>query len=91
MTLMPGNDGGFWKALKKSLIDLPALSSLTPINSVLDKMATGRGMLPGLHLDADQFADLVTEEAAQGMRQQGIHYNAGLITRLTQHLGEISK
>lgn len=26
MNLMPGNDGGFCKALKKSLIDLPALS-----------------------------------------------------------------
>lgn len=38
MNLMPGNDGGFCKALKKSLIDLPALSRphfssslLTPI------------------------------------------------------------
>lgn len=31
------------------------------------------------------------QEAAQAMRQQGIHYNAGLITRLAQHLGEKSK
>ncbi len=30
-------------------------------------------------------------EAAQAMRRQGIHYNAGLITRLAQHLGEIAK
>ena len=29
-------------------------------------------------------------DAAQAMRQQGIHYNAGLITRLAQHLGEIA-
>ncbi len=28
--------------------------------------------------------------AAQGMRQQGIHYSDGLITRLAQHLGEIN-
>ena len=28
------------------------------------------------------------QEAAQAMRQQGIHYNTGLITRLAQHLGE---
>lgn len=30
-------------------------------------------------------------EAAQAMRSQGIHYNAGLIARLAQHLGEITK
>lgn len=30
-------------------------------------------------------------EAAQSMRQQGIYYNADLITRLAQHLGEIDK
>jgi predicted nucleic acid-binding protein len=29
--------------------------------------------------------------AAQAMRQQGIHYNAGLIARLAKHLGELSK
>lgn len=29
--------------------------------------------------------------AAQAMRLQGIHYNAGLILRLAQHLGEIPK
>lgn len=28
--------------------------------------------------------------AAQGMREQGIHYSDGLITRLAQHLGEIN-
>jgi hypothetical protein len=28
-------------------------------------------------------------EAAQNMRRQGIHYNEGLILRLTKHLGEI--
>jgi predicted nucleic acid-binding protein len=27
-------------------------------------------------------------DAAQAMRQQGIHYNVGLITRLAHHLGE---
>lgn len=31
------------------------------------------------------------QEAAQAMRQQGIHYNPGLITRLAQHLGEITQ
>lgn len=31
------------------------------------------------------------QEAAQAMRQQGIHYNAGLIARLAQHLGEFPK
>jgi len=29
-------------------------------------------------------------EAAQGMREQGIHYSAGLIARLAQYLGEIN-
>lgn len=34
----------------------------------------------------------VNMKAAQVMcQQQGIHYNAGLITRLAQHLGEIFK
>jgi hypothetical protein len=32
------------------------------------------GLIPSFH------------EAAQAMRKQGIHYNAGLITRLAQHL-----
>ena len=29
-------------------------------------------------------------EAAQGMREQGIHYSTGLIARLAQYLGEIN-
>jgi hypothetical protein len=37
------------------------------------------GLIPSFH------------EAAQAMRQQGIHYNAGLITRLAQHMGELPK
>jgi predicted nucleic acid-binding protein len=37
------------------------------------------GLIPSFH------------EAAQAMRRQGIHYNAGLITRIAQHLGEIAK
>ncbi|MDO9224763.1 MAG: DUF3368 domain-containing protein [Pseudomonadota bacterium] len=41
--------------------------------------AKSRGLIPSFH------------EAAQSMRQQGIHYNAGLITRLAQHLGEIKQ
>lgn len=40
--------------------------------------AKSTGLIPSFH------------EAAQAMRQQGIHYNAGLITRLAQHLGEIA-
>jgi len=28
--------------------------------------------------------------AAQGMREQGIHYSEGLITLIAQHLGEIN-
>ena len=34
------------------------------------------GLIPSFH------------EAAQAMREQGIHYNPGLIARLCQHLGE---
>lgn len=41
--------------------------------------AKSTGLIPSFH------------EAAQSMRQQGIHYNADLITRLAQHLGEIAK
>jgi hypothetical protein len=31
------------------------------------------------------------QEAALARRQQGIHYNPGLVTRIAQYLGEISK
>ncbi len=41
--------------------------------------AKSTGLIPSFH------------DAAEAMRQQGIHYNTGLITRLAQHLGEISK
>jgi len=41
--------------------------------------AKSTGLIPSFH------------EAAHAMRQQGIHYNASLITRLAQHLGEIAK
>lgn len=30
-------------------------------------------------------------EAAQAMRAQGIHFHAGLVSRLSQHLGEITQ
>lgn len=52
--------------------------SVTGTLGVLAK-AKSIGLIPSFHA------------AAQAMRQQGIHYNAGLITRLAQHLGEISK
>lgn len=51
--------------------------SVTGTLGVLAK-AKSTGLIPSFH------------EAAQTMRQQGIHYNAGLITRLAQHLGEIA-
>ena len=51
--------------------------SVTGTLGVLAKAKT-TGLIPSFH------------EAAQAMRQQGIHYNAGLITRLAQHLGEIA-
>jgi len=38
--------------------------------------AKSAGLIPSFH------------EAAQAMRQQGIHYNAGLISRVALHLGE---
>jgi predicted nucleic acid-binding protein len=52
--------------------------SVTGTLGVLAK-AQSTGLIPSFH------------EAAQAMRQQGIHYDAGLITRLTQHLGEMAK
>ena len=52
--------------------------SVTGTLGVLAK-AKSTGLIPSFHA------------AAQAMRQQGIHYNAGLIARLAQHLGEISK
>ena len=51
--------------------------SVTGTLGVLAK-AKSTGLIPSFH------------DAAQAMRQQGIHYNAGLITRLAQHLGEIA-
>ena len=51
--------------------------SVTGTLGVLTK-AKSTGLIPSFH------------DAAQAMRQQGIHYNAGLITRLAQHLGEIA-
>ena len=52
--------------------------SVTGTLGVLVK-AKSTGLIPSFH------------EAAQAMRQQGIHYNADLITRLAQHLGETAK
>jgi predicted nucleic acid-binding protein len=52
--------------------------SVTGTLGVLAK-AKSLGLIPSFH------------EAALAMRKQGIHYNAGLITRLAQHLGEISQ
>lgn len=52
--------------------------SVTGTLGVLVKAKT-IGLIPSFH------------EAAQAMRQQGIHYNAGLITRLAQYLGEIAQ
>ena len=49
--------------------------SVTGTLGVLVK-AKSSGMIPSFH------------EAAQAMREQGIHYNAGLISRLAQHLNE---
>lgn len=49
--------------------------SVTGTLGVLVK-AKSIGLIPSFH------------EAARAMRQQGIHYNAGLVTRLAQHLGE---
>jgi len=40
--------------------------------------AKSLGLIPSFH------------QAAMDMRQQGIHYNTVLITRLAQHLGEVS-
>ena len=40
--------------------------------------AKSLGLIPSFH------------QAAMDMRQQGIHYNAALIVRLAQHLGEVS-
>ena len=51
--------------------------SVTGTLGVLAK-AKSTGLIPSFY------------DAAQAMRQQGIHYNAGLITRLAQHLGEIA-
>ena len=51
--------------------------SVTGTLGVLAK-AKSTGLIPSFH------------DAAQAMRQHGIHYNAGLITRLAQHLGEIA-
>ena len=44
---------------------------------VLAKAKT-RGLIPSFYA------------AAQGMRDQGIHYSEGLIIKLAQHLGEIN-
>ena len=52
--------------------------SVTGTLGVLAK-AKSTGLIPSFH------------EAAQAMRQQGIHYNASLIARLAQHLGEITR
>ena len=52
--------------------------SVTGTLGILAK-AKSTGLIPSFH------------EAAQAMRHQGIYYNEGLITRLSQHLGEISK
>lgn len=51
--------------------------SVTGTLGVLAKAKTS-GLIPSFN------------EAAQAMRQQGIHYYAGLITRLAQHLGEVA-
>ncbi len=40
--------------------------------------AKARGLIPSFYA------------AAQGMREQGIHYSEGLIAKLAQHLGEIN-
>ncbi len=50
--------------------------SVTGTLGVLAK-ARSVGLIPSFH------------DAAQAMRQQGIHYNAGLITRVARHLGEM--